>query len=1190
MSPRAGSFVLRLMCFAALAVSCGTAGAASRFAVASGAWNVTSTWSGSSGGAAGASVPVAGDIVSIGETATLRTVTIPANYAANASSITIGSASQAGGRSLTLSAASASLTTTGAVTVLGPNSNTVNALDVGAGTATIGGALTLTGGTNSRQARLAISTGTATVAGAVTVNNANALVTFTGPGTLNVGGNFASGATFARGTGTVVYNGSGAQTLGAYAYNNLAVDKSAGVATATGITTVAGNLTVPSGTFNLVGFDFTVTGTTTVGGTLSFATSAVGTKIFTGAVTISTGGTWNNGINESVTLNGNLTNDGTFTGGSGVYTFSGAAIQTLTGTAGATTTLANLTLNNASGITLTAGSTHNVTVATTLTLTSGSVRTNDNVLYIASGNAIAGASATNFIVGNLRKPFPIAAGATARVFEVGTTTGAARYAPASLSITGVTTAGDVTVTSTAGAHPALASSGLDTTTPHKLNRYWTVSGSTLAYTSYSAVFTFVAADLDAGANAQAFVGARYFPVAPAPGTWSPTGSNGNTATSITLSGLTAFGDFAAGEALAYNAALGRFNAYDPSPLTLTGSAHGHIRTKIAGTSPAATFTLTVVHLDAAGTALATMGAATTVTVALIDGSTTSGVLASNCWTNWLTATPITSTTIAFAAAQTTGTATLTVPNSYKDVRVRITGGGQTGCSGDRFAIKPNAITLSAAHADWQTAGTTSALTNSSATGGAVHKAGRPFTVLATGVNTAGATTTNYDGSPTLKVAAACVLPAGCTNGVLTLAAWSGTGARTGAASYTEVGTFSIEFEDAGYAAVDVADSTAAQRLVSQTGGASVLGRFVPDHFHMAPLTTPVFRTFNTTDATCSAGAAPRRTFTYVGQPFGYSTTPQATITARNFAGATATNYRGSLWKIGGSGVAVKDCTSVANTCVYTTAFGATGGTVGESYTYALDTGATPGWDNGPSKSIPAVATVTSNNDGTGTVAFAAGGRIAFQRSATTPVDPFVATIANSVTVTDNAEGASQVISTATPAAFGAIPFDATYTPGGQANKFFHGRLRLQNASGSHLIALPIPIQTQYWNGTAFVTNSLDHCTSISSSNVSLGNYQKNLAPGETSVSVGGTFNAGLTTLRLSAPGAGNHGSVDVSINLSFAGAGASCTSGMPASTPSGLEHLQGAWCGGTYVRDPTARASFGLHRNSERVIFQRENF
>ena len=62
------------------------------------------------------------------------------------------------------------------------------------------------------------------------------------------------------------------------------------------------------------------------------------------------------------------------------------------------------------------------------------------------------------------------------------------------------------------------------------------------------------------------------------------------------------------------------------------------------------------------------------------------------------------------------------------------------------------------------------------------------------------------------------------------------------------------------------------------------------------------------------------------------------------------------------------------------------------------------------------------------------------------------------------------------------------------------------------------------------------------------------------------------------------------MNLTGVAAGASCTSGMPASTGAGVAYLQGAWCGPTYVKDPTVRATFGSYRNTDKFIYQRENF
>lgn len=38
-----------------------------------------------------------------------------------------------------------------------------------------------------------------------------------------------------------------------------------------------------------------------------------------------------------------------------------------------------------------------------------------------------------------------------------------------------------------------------------------------------------------------------------------------------------------------------------------------------------------------------------------------------------------------------------------------------------------------------------------------------------------------------------------------------------------------------------------------------------------------------------------------------------------------------------------------------------------------------------------------------------------------------------------------------------------------------------------------------------------------------------------------------------------------------------------------LTHLQGGWCGATYHRDPTARATFGPYKDTDQRIYQREN-
>lgn len=75
---------IRLLLIINLLIVSALAFGANRYAVnaASAAWNVTSTWSTTSGGTSGASIPVATDVVFIGEGSAARTVTIPNGYSA----------------------------------------------------------------------------------------------------------------------------------------------------------------------------------------------------------------------------------------------------------------------------------------------------------------------------------------------------------------------------------------------------------------------------------------------------------------------------------------------------------------------------------------------------------------------------------------------------------------------------------------------------------------------------------------------------------------------------------------------------------------------------------------------------------------------------------------------------------------------------------------------------------------------------------------------------------------------------------------------------------------------------------------------------------------------------------------------------------------------------------------------------
>jgi len=419
------------------------------------------------------------------------------------------------------------------------------------------------------------------------------------------------------------------------------------------------------------------------------------------------------------------------------------------------------------------------------------------------------------------------------------------------------------------------------------------------------------------------------------------------------------------------------------------------------------------------------------------------------------------------------------------------------------------------------------LANVGASGGNVHKAGRAFTLSATAQNSAGVKTSLYSG--TLSSALTCVLPAGCTSadlGTLTFTATATAGVFNATdAVYSEVGAFNLVLTDTTFAAVDAADSTTAQRYV--VSDAVNVGRFVPDHFVLSATTNGTLYTFG-------SGSCATRSFTYLGQTVTYSTPPTATITAQNATNATTKNYKGALWKL-------------------------TSASIGQVYA-----------DSGAAALTATVgnATVTSNGNGTGTATANAADSIVWTRSTTTPSAPFTAQPVDTFSASDTSETSGTIASTTSAAASPA--FDA-----GASMRF--GRLTIGNAFGIEMLKLTMPVETQYYTGTVWITTADDFCTSVPASAFSFGNWQNGLAACETSGTSGGTASRGRIALTLSAPGSGNAGSVDLTPNVGSAASGNTCLAGASsAATAASLSWLQGKWGGAaTYTANPTARASFG---------------
>ncbi len=629
-------------------------------------------------------------------------------------------------------------------------------------------------------------------------------------------------------------------------------------------------------------------------------------------------------------------------------------------------------------------------------------------------------------------------------------------------------------------------------------------------------------------------------------------------------------------------AIGRFNAYETT--TAAGAILGVLKTKVSGT----TVSVDIIALNTGRTAINTAFTGT-VRVQLMDASNNSAALDTNgCRSSWVAVQTITPDPAFVAGNNGRRTITFTQANSYPDARLRITFpvfGPTTsiGCSTDNFAVRPDTFAnVAVTDTDWATATATSAraLNNTAATGGNVHKAGRPFKIAATAVNGAvtPVTTTNYSGSPVAVVSAllqptAASCPA-CVAGTVTPNTWSAAAGviSTVTATSSEAGSFTMRLEDQTFADVDnkAGDSTTVERYV--VGPSLNVGRFVPDHFVLTAGTTPIFRTAAVADGACGTPpSGPKRSFTYVGQPFGYATAPTMTITAERFGGGTTANYSGNLWQITGADV----------TQTYSN------NSVGPAL---VTTGA----------SVPSI---TVNNNGTATATF--GGTLSYTRSTTAPIAPFNANLSLTLDARDNTETGAGV--TGTP------PFPITSTgtllfngggggigfDGGDFNlatddgkTFVYGRARLFNAYGSGTVDLPVPLRTEYYTGSLFVTNDKDHCTSFSS-----GNFQLDYPAGSTitstnldtsHIAITGTVLSGAANLRLTKPTPApvSPGSALICLDL-----GADPIPTCTATTSANKAYLQGPWSATTYDDDPSSTAGFGIFGSQPRnFIFQRENF
>jgi hypothetical protein len=1198
----------RILLGAALALSMASAAlAANRFSVAAGGnWSSTATWATACGGAGGQSVPVAPDNVTIctGSPVTIDTAT------AVAATVTVNT-----GGTLQVTTAGNKLATTGLMDVTGAVKVTNGTIQVGAfgaGATPIaplilesGSSLTVGGGVLI--VTYALSSASLPSAGSFTVNGGTVCLQTngngsTGPATALWGAGQAislqlgSGVNFTMSAGTIyLINGDNSPTFD--------LDIESTTSTITGGTIQLGDGGNPCGVAASVNNPFglgnntnatlnlpnlTMGSSQNVAGTLS----STGPMTINGALTINTGnsllfsgagnavtvsgsvtnnGTYTTNGGNPLSVAGSFTNNGTFNAGTSTVTFAGNTNTTLGGTTA--TTFNNLTMNKppVAGVNSTFTINTTPTINGTLTFTQGNIVTGANRVILGTAATIATPSASSYVAGSFQKNYNAGnlSYFAGNDFPVGDAT---NFTPVNISAGTTTTAGSLTVTTSAAQHPQVGASAINSASD--IARYWTFANAGLTVgTAISSTFTFVAGDILPGAATAGFIAERYDQT-----NWNPTALAAANPLNTQVSNITPLAagnnDFAIGDPISgFNVVPGAFNVFESS--TTAGAILGRIYTKLVG----AAITLDVVSVNAGRTGANTAYNTNPITVTLFDSRNNSGTLTAptDCVSTWTTVI----STQSLSPAWTNGRATVTITtpvNAWRDVRVQVTQGVNTGCSTDRFSIRPTAFSS-----------ITSNMTNNGTSGAPSLKTGQNFTLSAlTGLtgydNGSGATLANPQLIPLIDNTQIIGSPTAGTIGG-TFGAASGGTATGSSFYYNEVGNFGLNnnlattatnaaIYDNAFTAVDQVSTDCVagnfsntlsggkygcnfgNAVIAQTTGSSGFGRFIPDNFNVG-LNSPQFTT------ACGSGA-----FTYVGQPFTYATAPVMTVTARSgtsngLTNTTTKNYAGAYMKLSdAAGTSLNQAPYTTQAGRYSR-FDALGGGI----TPVLDTSLLPA-----TTADPAIGTFTN---GVGTLSFSNGGGLGFARSTSTPSAPYNADIALALNVIDT----DSVAFAGNPASFGA----ATSGNGIAFNSgasFLYGIMKLGNAVGSEKLDLPMMLQTLSWAGTGFLVNAADNCTSISLANVSFPTYYPNLTNVNMpsgNLSGGGAFTAGVGSLTVKKPTSSATGAVDVQIDLA---AEAKTWLQLKRSTPPG-----------TYTQNSLGRAAFGLYGSQpSNFIFMRENF
>lgn len=974
----------------------------------------------------------------------------------------------------------------------------------------------------------------------------------------------------------------------------------------------AGSIAIPGGTGNGRISQVTVsTGTITVTGSITFSGIPENAQfISTGASTVNVGGDFSNG--------GTLTTSGT-----GTINFISSGAQLI----GAYATYNNLGISGGGAKTLGG----EVTAGGVLTLSSGNVNTEGHTLVLSANCPGSYSRTSGHIIGNISLRFPT--GSTTCTYPVGDSIG---YAPITVAMSSVTTAGPVVGRVDAGDHPNTIAGYSGINAVKSANHYWTLSAGTpaIVYTSYAAIFQFCAntgacvtpTEVDTGANTSNFIVARK-----ASGAWTLPSIGTRAGSSTQATGLTGFGEFAVGEPTVSAPTLdhvrlehsGSGCINNPTPITV----------KACGDASCASYYTSNVSVDlaavtngtwssdpvafSAGAAVVTLTVTTASTVTLgITSSTPTAANGARCFNGATETCSITFDACILDIVEVGAAAYTPIYTKLSNVTFQLDGRhlgggnqnitkvelvdastGATGCTGhtqlqDYTAGLPRAFsngspsyTFDFSYAN-AVANGKFRMTNS---GGQVSCSSDNFTIRPQAFAlTSTASNSGSGGTPVFRAGTDAFEITATAVASTTTTRYNGTpkfDATKASTALAHLGTFT----GTTFPVATLGVSIATAFKYNEVGNFSLEDAAVYDDG---------YATVDAIKGECTSGFSNTRSGgkysckfgSVAAGPYGRFVPDHFTVmpTVSNSCLAGSYTYMGQVFNLSTAGVVEARNGVNALTQNYAGAYAP--GTVA----FAAEN-ADSGTDLGASLVFSGTGLALSGNWVAGVYTLTdSATAIRFTRP-TTPAGPYdVLDIGLTVTDTDvstvpRVEGADM-----NPVVVGGATF--TYKKfSGSPLRMRYGRLRLLNAYGSERLPLPMVWETQYWSGQSFIRHMQDSCTTLAATNIALSNYQSPPKPGGTVLGPGnlsmvslGTLSAGRGTITL-APTAAAIGSVDLVANLGSTGSPSNCAGlSNGSATSAGLAYLSGQWCGAANDRDPTARASFGVFKSP--LIYRRENY